>query len=122
MKQAMFETEMKNNEERQSSKYMGGLFIFIGGIFLLSNSGVSIMGHSLWHLMALVPIFWIGMAAYKRYKEDGRITGRVLSILVFGLIPFAYVGASILGLNMAAIWPVGIIVAGVSFILYGSRG
>jgi hypothetical protein len=37
------------------------------------------------------------------------------------LLPFAFVAASMLGINVGAIWPVVLIVVGLSYILNGSR-
>jgi hypothetical protein len=70
-------------------------------------------------LIALVPIFWIGVSAYRRYKADGRLTRRVFSITVFAVLPFAYMAAMALGYSVSGLWPLGIIVVGVSFILFG---
>jgi fatty acid desaturase len=68
-------------------------------------------------LVALLPIYWIGVSAYRRYKVDGRFTGRVFSIAVFAVLPFAYMAAMALGYSISGLWPLGIIVVGVSFLL-----
>ncbi len=71
-------------------------------------------------LLALLPIFWIGVSAYRRYKEDGRLTRRVFGTIVFAVLPFAYMAAMVLGYSVSGLWPLGIIVVGVSIILFGS--
>lgn len=120
MKQATFDTQEHSTNEREGRRQVGGFLIIMGGIFLLGVSEVSILGQSPSVLMALIPLYWIGVAAHRRYKEEGRLSGRVFSILVFGTLPFVYVGASILDLGMGSIWPVGLIAAGVSYILFNS--
>jgi hypothetical protein len=85
----------------------------------MGTSGITIAGHSPWMLAGLLPIYWIGVTAYRRYKEDGRLTRRVFSIAVFALLPFAYMAAMALGYNVSGLWPLGIIVLGVSILLFG---
>lgn len=106
--------------EHEAGKWMGALMLFMGAIFLLGTAGITFAGHSPSMLIALVPIYWIGVSAYRRYKADGRLTRRVLSIAVFAALPFAYLAAMVLGYSISGLWPLGIIVVGVSFILYGS--
>ncbi|GAB4162413.1 MAG: hypothetical protein Fur0021_36580 [Candidatus Promineifilaceae bacterium] len=94
--------------------------VLTGAIFLMGTSEITIAGRSSWMLVALLPIYWIGVSAYRRYKEDGRLTRRVFSIAVFAVLPFAYMAAMVLGYTVSGLWPLGIIVVGVSFILFGS--
>lgn len=104
-----------------AGKRMGVLMIFVGAIFLMGTSGITFAGHSPWMLMALVPVYWIAMSAYGQYKEDGRLTRRVLSIAVFAVLPLAYMITMALGSSISGLWPLGVIVVGVSFLLLGSR-
>ena len=105
-------------EEKERGKWMGGFFIIMGAIFFLGLTETSILGYSPWLLMALLPVYWIGVLAYKRYKEDGRVSHSVFSILVFGLVPYAYIAAAVLGFNVGAIWALSVIAIGVSFIFF----
>jgi hypothetical protein len=106
--------------EHGVGKWMGPLMVFMGALFLMGTSGITIAGHSPSLLIGLVPIFWIGVAAYRRYQADGRLTRRVFGITVFAVLPFAYMAAMVLGYSVSGLWPLGVIVIGVSFIL--SRG
>ena len=82
----------------------------MGGIFLLAMSGVTVLGFSPWvSLMALLPAFWVGAAAVNAYRHGELITRHILTMLLFGFMPFAYIFGSSLGINLAAIWPVGLI-------------
>lgn len=107
--------------EHDDGKWMGAFMIFIGAIFLMATSGITIGGHSPSMLLALLPIFWIGVSAYRRYQADGRLTRRVVSIAVFAVLPFAYIAAMALGYSISGLWPLGIIVVGVSFLLLGRQ-
>lgn len=99
--------------------FAGGFMIFMGVIFLMGVLGITVLGKSAWWLSALLPVYWIVVVGLRRYREDGRFSRRVLAILIWGLVPFAYVAGVALGLNVGLIWPLGIIVAGVGMLLYG---
>ncbi len=49
--------------EHQIGKWMGPLMILTGAIFLMGTAGITIAGHSPSMLLALLPIFWIGVSA-----------------------------------------------------------
>lgn len=96
--------------------------IFMGAIFLMGTSGINFAGRSPWMLVALLPLYWIGVTAYRCYKEEGRLTRRVFGIAIFGVLPLAYIAALALGYSVSGLWPLGIIVVGVSFLLFsGSK-
>lgn len=119
MKQETVVNSEQVKGEHEVGKWMGAFMVLTGAIFLMGTSGITIAGHSPWMLVALLPIYWIGVSAYRRYKEDGRLTRRVFSIAVFAVLPFAYMAAMALGYSVSGLWPLGIIAVGVSFILYG---
>jgi hypothetical protein len=119
MKQETFDNSGQVKGEHEGKWWMGVFMIFTGAIFLMGTSGITIAGHSPSMLLALLPIYWIGVAAYRRYREDGRLTRRVFSIAVFALLPFAYMAAMALGYSISGLWPLGIIAVGVSFLLLG---
>jgi hypothetical protein len=121
MKQETVVNSEQVKGEHEVGKWMGAFMVFMGAIFLMGTSGITIGGHSPSMLIALLPIYWIGVSAYRRYKEDGRLTRRVFSIAVFAVLPFAYMAAMALGYSVSGLWPLGIIVVGVSFLLLGGR-
>jgi hypothetical protein len=114
-----YETSEQYKMWKPGNSVIGGFFILMGTIFFLGMSEVTILGKSPWLLVALLPVYWIGVMAYKRYQQEGRVSRHVFSMLVFGLLPFAYIAAAFLGFNMAAIWPIGLIAVGVSYLLFG---
>lgn len=119
MKQETVVNSEQAKEERVVGKWMGVSMILAGVIFLMGTSGITIGGHSPSMLLALFPIVWIAVAAYKRYQADGRLTRGVVSIAVFAVLPFAYLAAMALGYSISGLWPLGIIVVGVSVLLFG---
>jgi hypothetical protein len=122
MKQETVVNSEQVKGEHGVEKWMGALMILTGAIFLMGTSGITLAGHSPSMLMGLLPIFWIGELANRRYKEDGRFTRRVLSIAVFAVLPFAYIAPIALGYSVSGLWPLGIMAVGVSFILFrGSK-
>jgi hypothetical protein len=121
MKQETVVNSEQVKGEVEVGKWMGAFMLLMGAIFLMGTSGITIAGHSPSMLIALLPIYWIGVSAYRRYKVDGRLTRRVFSIAVFAVLPFAYMAAMALGYSISGLWPLGIITVGVSFVLFGGR-
>ena len=120
MKQETVVNSEQVKGEPDAGKWMGVFMILAGAIFLMGAFGITIAGHRPWMLIALLPIYLIGVSAYRRYREDGRLTRRVFSIAVFALLPFVYIVAMLLGYSVSGLWPLGIIVVGVSFFLLSS--
>jgi small-conductance mechanosensitive channel len=120
MKQETVVNSAQVKGEHKVGNWMGAFMVFTGAIFLMGASGITIAGRSPSMLVALLPIYWIGVSAYRRYKEEGRLTRRVFSIAVFAVLPFAYMAAMALGYSVSGLWPLGIIAVGVSFLLFGS--
>jgi hypothetical protein len=122
MKQERVVNSEQVKGEHEVGKWMGAFIVLLGVIFLLGAFGITIGEHSPSMLIALLPIYLISVSAYRRYKEDGRLTRRVFSIAVFALLPFAYMAAMVLGYSVSGLWPLGIIAVGVSFLLFrGSK-
>ncbi len=117
MKQETIVKSEQVNREHGVGKGMGAMMVLIGAIFLMGTTGFTIAGRSPTMLIALVPIYWIGVSAYRRYQEDRRLTRRVFSIAIFAVLPFAYMAAMALGYSVSGLWPLGIIVVGISFLL-----
>jgi hypothetical protein len=121
MKQETVVNSEQVKGEHEAGKWTGVFMLLTGAIFLMGTSGITIAGRSPWMLVALLPIYWIGVTAYRRYKEDGRLTRRVFSIAVFAVLPFAYMAAMALGYSVSGLWPLGILAVGVSILLFGGR-
>ena len=119
MKQETVVNSEQLKGEHEGKIWMGAFMVFAGVIFLMGTSGFTIGGYSPSMLLALVPIYWIGVATHRRYKEEGRLTRRVLGVAIFAVLPFAFMAAMALGYSISGLWPLGIIVVGVSLLLFG---
>ncbi len=101
---------------------ISGLFlVFLGTILFLGATGVTILGHSAWWLVGLLPAVYLGMMAYNLYQRDGRVSSRVAIMLIWGMIPLLFVAGNILGFNIGALWPLALIATGVTLLFSGSR-
>ncbi len=100
---------------------MGGFLIVFGLLYLLSASDLDLFGHSPWVIMALLPVYWFGLAAYRIYQHEGEINARVLYALIPMLFPFFFVGAAMLGFDPAKVWPVGAISIGLVYLFFSTR-
>jgi len=110
-----------NYQMFQSNRLTDGLLLFMGLIFLLGISDRSILGFSPWHLMGLIPIYWIVANVYRHYKTEGRITPYILIPLLFILFPIGFVAASILGFDVYKLWPLVLIVCGICVLFSGRK-
>jgi hypothetical protein len=109
----------ERNEQRNMAQ--GGFQILLGVLFLLVIYGTTIFGSSIWLVMGLLPLYWIGLKAYRVYQEDGSISNRVLTTLLPCLFPFVFIVAIIAGIDMSRLWPIVLILAGVTTILTSRR-
>lgn len=121
MKQKTVVNSEQVKGEHENGKWMGAFMVLMGAIFLMGTSGITFAGRSPWMLVGLLPVFWIGVMAYRCYREEGRLTRRVLGIAVFGVLPLAYTAALALGYSVSGLWPLGILAVGVSILLYRGR-
>jgi len=106
---------------KQSNAAQGGFQILLGILFLLAIYGTINFGNSIWLVMGLLPVYWIGLKAYRLYREDGYISNRVLTTLIACLFPFVFLVAIIAGIDMSRLWPVTLILAGATTILSSRR-
>ena len=80
MKQETFINSEQLKSEHEAGKWMGAFMILAGVIFLMGTAGITIAGHSPSMLLALFPIYWIGVSAHRRYKEDCRFRRAALRL------------------------------------------
>lgn len=93
----------------------------LGIVFLLAIYGTTIFGSRIWLVMGLLPVYWVGLKAYKLYREDGYVSNRVLTTLIPCLFPFVIIIAIIAGIDMSRLWPIALILAGATTILMSRR-
>ncbi len=118
--------ELKDQEqetEPSRNKMFGGIFmILMGGVALLAVSGVELFGRSPWMLFGLLPVYWIVVTAYNKYKANGnQLNRQVVGTLLFCLIPFAYILFIFFGWSVNILWPMTIIFIGLGIILFRDK-
>lgn len=105
----------------QHSVAQGGFQILLGILFLIVIYGMTSFGSRIWLVLGLVPIYWIGLKAYRLYREDGRISNRVVTTLIPCLFPAVLIVAIIAGIDLSRLWPIALILAGAATILTSGR-
>jgi len=96
----------------------GIVIIIIGTIFLLENFNVIEIGERWWALFFLIPIsFMVSDIWRRRQNNQGKIPvtarGSFIGLIVLSVVMFTF----LLELDWAVIWPVFIIIGGLSLIL-----
>lgn len=97
----------------------GIVLIVIGGIFLLSNlTGLSI--NNWWALFILIPAFSNFQNAWRSYQRHGRLSHSARGSITGGLI-LTLVAATFLFdfLTWALVWPLFLVILGLSALLGG---
>jgi hypothetical protein len=96
----------------------GIVLITIGVIFLLGNCNVIEIGERWWSLFFLIPIsFMVSDIWRRRQNNQGKIPaaarGSFIGLIVLSVVMFAF----LLELDWGVIWPVFIIIGGLSLIM-----
>jgi hypothetical protein len=109
-------------KKRGHSPLVGIVIIIIGVIFLLENLYIIDIGYHWWALFFLIPISFLASDIWcMRKNNQGKIPasarGKFIGMAVLLFIMFVF----LLGLDWGMIWPVFIIIGGLSIILSSSR-
>jgi len=90
--------------------------IVLGVAFILENAGVMVYS-SWWAMFLFIPAIGSFAAAWKTYQADGVLSGAVRSEIIAGLV-ISFIAVMVLfNLNWGLLWPIFIIIAGVSMLL-----
>jgi hypothetical protein len=97
--------------------------IIVGGIFLLRNLDLLPIYSNWWALLLLVPLYFLGARILDfRAKHGGSLPaaarGAVTGFLSVALVMIIF----LFGLDWGEVWPLFIILVGVSFLIGGSSG
>jgi hypothetical protein len=97
--------------------------IIVGGIFLLRNLDLLPIYSNWWALLLLVPLYFLGARILDlRSKHGGNLPaaarGAVTGFLSVSLVMVIF----LFGLDWGEVWPLFIILVGVSFLVGGSAG
>lgn len=100
------------------SNWFGWVLILVGGIFLFTN----VTGFHLdnwWALFILIPAISNFGTAWSKYQRHGRLTGSARGALTGGLILTLVASAFLFNLDWGLIWPIFLIIGGLSALLGG---
>ncbi len=111
-------TPSNANPERSHLIWGGLALIVIGGIFLARNFDLVYFGRHWWAFFLLIPLFYT-FSAYQRHRRaaGGKFTPEARNSFI-GMLSIAFIMCVFLfELRWHAVWPVFIIIAGVSMLL-----
>jgi hypothetical protein len=97
--------------------------IIVGGIFLLRNLDLLPIYSNWWALLMLVPLFFLGQRILAlRSKHGGTLPAAARGPLTGFLSVALVMVIFLLDLDWGEMWPLFIILAGISFLVGGSGG
>lgn len=102
---------------------MGGLIlILIGAFFLLRNFGLMNVPlfDNWWAIFILIPAVASLLNAWRTYQAHGRFTGEVIGSFIGSLVLFCVALIFLLQLDWGDIWPIFLILGGLSILLRGT--
>jgi len=107
----------ENRSSRSPGTWVGGaILILLGVIFLLQNTGIFTLANW-WALFILIPALGAFGNAWSQYREAGRFDSQARGSLIGGLLLSIVAGIFLFGLDWGRIWPVFLIVGGISLLL-----
>lgn len=121
-RQERAERRAERHASHQGYNWVGGvILILLGGIFLLQNTGMIDRFDNWWALFILIPAIGSFAAAWNLYRSEGnQFTGAVTGSVIGGLVLTSIAGAFLFGWGIGNLWPVFLIIGGLS-ILLGAR-
>ena len=101
--------------------WIGGLILIgLGVLFLLKNFGVPIP-ENWWAIFLVLPGAGALWTAWRMYQRDG-VTRSATSTAIVGAVLVLFGVSFLAGFDWGVLWPVILIVLGVSVVLGGRRG
>jgi len=96
-------------------------FIVIGAIFLLRNFDMLEVGHNWWAFFLLIPIAYSAANFWRFRRASGGTFSPEMRNALIGMISMSFIMCVFLfGWNWGALWPVFLIIGGLSMLL-GAR-
>ncbi len=110
------------NGDASGYNWAGGIILIVlGGIFLLQNMGLLGTFDNWWALFILIPAIGSFASAWHLYQRAGnQWTGAATGAVIGGLVLTTIAGAFLFGWNIGQLWPLFLIIGGLS-ILLGAR-
>ena len=111
------------NRRSDSSLFVGLALLIIGTIFLLRNFDLIDLGQRWWACFFLIPISYLLTDIMRRHRDDEgsfpyNAVGSLLGVATLVAVMFIF----LFGLGWGTIWPVFIIIGGLSLLLRNVGG
>ena len=110
----------KSGNERNGSVIMAVIFIVAGVVLIVSNI-TGFRFNNWWVLFMFIPVAFFAQNIYKDYQANGRLTSQSTGSIIASLAILAAAAVFLFEIiTWSAIWPIGLIIAGIAMYL-GSR-
>jgi hypothetical protein len=120
--QAHMEEDIRGKKKDGDNWIVGVVLIILGGLFLLANFLPGSFVTNWWAVFILIPALYSFNRAWRSYRRHGRLTPGGRSSLIGGLLILTVALIFLLGLDWGVVWPVFIIIIGLSILLqYSAR-
>lgn len=113
----MFSRGKDEPDKRQHWPWLGGAILILIGIILLVGQFTDYHLNNWWALFILIPAVSAFANAWGEYNRHRRITKGVRGGIVSGIILTFLTLVFLLGLDFSRLWPVFLIVGGLSMLL-----
>jgi hypothetical protein len=105
------------SRRRSNGWLLGLILIAIGLLFLLQNVGIAI-GGNWWALFIMIPAIAAGVAGWSMFEWAGRKYTPAMTVPLTLFVLLTFVAAMLFfSLSWSLLWPVFIIIAGLSALL-----
>jgi len=105
---------------RNGEWILGLVLIAIAGIFLLEQAGLPVLVGNWWALFILIPALAAFAAAWRLYRQEGRLTTQSSGLITGGLVPLTISMIFLFNFNFGYAWPVLLLVIGAGILLRGT--
>jgi len=111
--------ENTNFNKRNDSGMMSGLIMIAIGIIFLVAQYTNFHFNNWWALFILIPVFAAWGRAFSIFRESGEITEEATQAVTGSLFPLFVALIFLFNMDWGRVWPVFIILAGLSALARG---
>jgi hypothetical protein len=122
----MYERETTDHDDRHrhgagAGIWVGIAFVLFGILLILQTMGIACF-HNWWALFIMIPALASLGAAWVAYRRSGRFSQAVAGSITGGLMMGAVAVIFLLSLPWGKVWPVFIVLVGLSIVLNAVAG